>query len=152
MQTLRQAISDIVNDLRAYNLDDRFSFRFLANKLKGKIETFIKQDSEVRAIFNINEIWKAIPCVELEDADYGVCSEYYDYCDVLKRSKIKLPDVYTGRYGNFIKVLNVNNSNEYKQIKSFEYKDIKRREYRNKSIKYFWVEDGYLYIPDILIY
>lgn len=151
MQTLRSAVSDIINDLRAYNLDDKFSFRFLSNKLMGKIDIFVKQDSDLRTLFSINEIWKPIPCIELEDAPNEVCSEFYDGDYILKRSKRKIPRVYTGRSGNFIKILNVTGSNEYKQIKSFEYKDIKNREYKNKKTKYFWIENDYLYIPDVEI-
>ena len=149
MQTLRSAISDISDDLKSVNLDDRFSFRFLANKLRNKIETFIKQDADARNILMINEFWQPLFNIELEDADVIVNSEYYEYCDKLKKSKNKLPDVYTTKYGNLIKIMNINNSLEYKIIKSFEYKDIKNREFKNNNIKYCWIENQYLFIPDV---
>ncbi len=148
MQTVREAISDISDGLKALNVDDKFAFRFLANKLQGKIDTFIKQDAEGRTIFNINEIWKPLPCIKLETATYDTCSEFYEYCDIVKKSKKKIPPVFTGRYGNFIKILSLNSSKEFKVIKSFQYKDIKNREFFNKLDKYCWIEEGYLFIPD----
>jgi len=142
IKTLRQAISNVNDDLKSSNLDDRFSYRFIGRKLIKRIETFLKQDSLDRSIFNINEIWKPLKCIELKD-DYSYYGDYY-----IKRSCNKIPEVYTGKYGNFIKILNIKNSMEYKQCKPFEYKDLKNREFQNKRIKYFWIEEGYLYIPD----
>lgn len=148
MKKLNQAISDINNDLAAFNLDDRFSRRFIASKLKGKIELLLKQDTVDRTIFTINELWKSINCIELEDVQYEICSQFYEYCKCLKKSKKRIPETYTGKYGNFIKILTVDNSIEFKQTKPFLYKDIANREFKSKRIKYYWIEDGYLYIPD----
>lgn len=151
MQTLRSAVSDINNDLAAVDLDSRFSYRFIASKLKGKIETIFRQDSIDRTIFNLNEIWKPLRCIELEDANEESCSEYYEYCDCLKKSVKKIPQVFSGKYGNFIKILSVNRDIEFKQIKPFEYKEIKNREFKSKKIKYYWIEDDYLYLPDCFL-
>lgn len=151
MQTLRSAISDINNELASVDLDSRFSFRFIASKLRGRIETILRQDSTDRNILTINEIWKPLHCIALQDADSQTCSSYYEYCDCLKKSTKKIPSVYTGKFGNFIKIMVVDRSIEFKQIKPFEYKDIKKREFRSKKIQYFWIEEGYLYIPDCTI-
>lgn len=148
MTTLRKAISDIAIDLKAYNLDDKYSYRFIASKLKGNIETFLKQDSLDRTILNINELWKPIYNIALETSYDPSLNIYYDSKDYIKKSIKKIPEVYISKYGNLIKIVNINNTGEYKQIKSFEYKDIKNREFKNKRSKYFWIEDGYLYIPD----
>lgn len=151
MQTLRSAVSDINNDLASVDLDSRFSYRFIASKLKGKIENIFRQDSVDRNILNLNEIWKPLKCIDLQDADPTSCSDFYEYCDCLKRSVKKIPQVYNSKYGNFIKILAVNKDIEFKQIKPFEYKDIKNREFRSKRINYFWIEEDYLYMPDCFI-
>lgn len=146
IKTLRQVISTVVDDLKSVNLDDRFSYRFIGRKLTKRIETVLKQDSVDRTIFNINEIWKPLKCIELKDVPLSECS--YDSCETIKKSCKPIPKVYTGKYGNYIKILNVKNSMEYKQCKPFEYKDIKNRQFQNKKIKYFWIEEDYLFIPD----
>lgn len=151
MQTLRSAISDINNELASVDLDSRFSYRFIASKLRGKIETIFRQDSTDRNILTINEIWKPLHCIQLQDADSNTCSTYYEYCDCLKKSVKKIPSVYHTKFGNLIKIMTVDRSIEFKQIKPFEYKDIARREFRSNRIKYYWIEEGYLYLPDCTI-
>lgn len=148
MTTFRKAISDIVQDLKSYNLDDKYSYRFLTSKLKGNIENFLKQDSVDRTILQINELWKPLNNISLKDAYDSTFNIYYDSKDTLKKSVYKIPEVYVTKYGNLIKIVNINNSLEYKQIKSFQYQDNKNREFSTKKAKYFWIEDGYLYIPD----
>lgn len=147
-ETVRQAVSDIINDLKSTNIDDKYSFRFLASKLYNKIDFFLKQDSADRNILLLTELWKPLKKIKLEEAAYINNEFYYDYCLILKKSKFKIPKVFQTKYGNLIKILNILNSIEYKQIKPFEYKEIKNREFVDKRIKYFWIEDDYLYIPD----
>jgi hypothetical protein len=151
MQTVRSAVSDINNELASVDLDSRFSYRFIASKLRGRIENILRQDSTDRNILTISEIWKPLRCIQLEDADSISCSSYYEYCDCLKKSIKKIPSVYTGKYGNFIKIMVLDRSIEFKQIRPFEYKDIKRREFRSKKVQYFWIEEGYMYVPDCTI-
>lgn len=151
MQTLRSAISDINNDLAAIDLDSKFSLRFIASKLRGKIETIFRQDSVDRNILNINEIWAPLTCIKLEDISAEICSTLYEDCDCLKKSTKKIPQVYTTKYGNLFKILTVNKGIEFKMIKPFEYKDIKTREFKSNKIKYYWIEEGYLYLPDCFI-
>lgn len=149
MQTVRQAISDIINDLKSYDLDDKFSYRFIASKLKGNIENFLKQDAVDRTILKINELWKPLTCITLKDAYDPTCSPFYEQeYTSLRVSEKKIPEVYTTKFGNLIKIINLNNSNEYTQTKSFLYKDISNRAVKYSKIKYYWIEDGYLYIPD----
>lgn len=146
--TLRQAVSDVVGDLKAYNLDDKYSYRFLASKLRGNIENFLKQDAVDRSIFKINELWKPLKNIDLKDSYNDTNNIYFDSKTTIKKSIHKIPDVYTCKYGNLIKITNVNNSIEYQPTKPFQYKDIKNREFSDPNVRYYWIEDGYLYIPD----
>lgn len=147
MQSLRQAISDIINDLKAYNLDDKYSYRFLAEKLKGNVETFLKQDAMDRTILKLNELWKPLLKIELSDSYLYPYNRYHD-SEIIKKSIKKIPQVYTCKYGNLLKILNLNNSIEYIPTKPFAYMDIKNREIKNSKVRYYWIEDDYLYIPD----
>lgn len=148
MQSLRSAISDIITDLRSYDLDDKYSYRFLANKLKGNIENFFKQDVVDRTILKINDLWKPLHNVRLKQARDASVNAYFDDPQVAVKSIHRIPDAYNCKYGTLIKVMNLNNSLEYIQIKPFEYKDINNREYPSRKVKYYWIDDGYLYIPN----
>lgn len=151
MQTLRKVVSDIQNDLKSSNLDDRFSFRFLSSRFIGRAETILKQDISDRGILNINEIWKPLNHIELEDSSFDIFSIVYDGDEILKKSKKRIPETYATKYGNLLKILNINSTMEYKEIKPSQYKDKINREFVNKRIKYYWISDGYLYLPDSFV-
>lgn len=146
MQTLRAICSDITNELKALNLDDRFSFRFLSNRFIDRISTFLRVDARSRELLKQYDLWKPIHCVELTVVPVTTCG-FIDGCNSLKRSVIKLPEAYVTNYGSLVKVFTIVDNHEYTQIKSFEYSDYTNREFIvNKRV--FWVENGYIYIPN----
>lgn len=146
-QTLKQVLSDLSSDIKALNIDDRLSYRFLASKFKDKIQVFIRQDARSRELIRESNIWKTIRCVDLKDANNIDCDCVLDDIDnTLKKSQIKIPEAYSTTYGNLIKVFTLDGSQEYKEIKGYQNKDQSNREYG--SGKYFWLEDKYLCIPN----
>lgn len=145
MPTFRQVASDIINDVRAISLDDRLSYRYIINKLKDKASYFFHQDSESRKLFKISDLWFTIKCVPLEDVPEAECPSWLTGCKTIKRSKFRIPDTYTTKYGDAFKVLAVNNSKEFTQIKSNQFADYANNPYAKN---YFWIEDGYLWFPN----
>lgn len=144
-QTLRQVLSDLNSDVKALNIDDRLSLRFLASKFRDKIGVFIRQDAKNRELLKESNIWKPIDCVELTDVSAIDCCNVDDG-QTVKKSKIKIPEAYSTTYGNLIKVFTLDLQTEYIQIKSFQAKEQTTREYG--SGKYFWIENQHLFIPD----
>jgi hypothetical protein len=150
--TNRQVISDIVTDLRAVNLDDKVSKRYILNKLRDFASLFIKRDAEVRRIFNISDLWVDVQCVEMCEAPLVECCEVdIPDCTVVMRSKKKIPQTYETVYKELIEVYNPTYAKEFKQISPKEYINIKLRRYQDKRIKYFWFSNGYLIIPDTMV-
>lgn len=148
-KTVREIVSELATDIRAMNLDDRVSFRYLYSKFKGKVEYFLRLESKSREILKDVNVWKTISCVELEDVNNNTCG-YIDNCSSLKRSKIKLPKAMNSSYGPIIKVFTIDGRTELSITKSSEYTDYTNREYSSKKIAY-WIEDQYLYIPNTTI-
>lgn len=146
MPTFRSIISDIVNDVNSVNRDDRFSYRYLANKLRDAAKLFLKQDSDMRKIFKMYQLWKSVNCVELEDVDILQCPWYLKDCHTIKRSKIKIPKTYETSYGNAVVVSTLKNERNFKQIKAVEYSENAVNKFAKGYL--FWIEDDYLYIPD----
>jgi len=144
-QTFKQACSDIINDLRSYNLDDRLSYRAIKNKLIDAASYFTKQDAEMRKLFRLSNLWKPIECVELEEVNLSNCGG--NGCKKIMRSVCKIPESYQTGYGHALKVFNRDYSKEYLPIQPSFYKDIKARPFSSKN-GYFWISDNYLYIPD----
>lgn len=147
MPTLKKIVSDLSDDIKALNIDDRFSYRFLASKFKDKIQVFIRQDARSRELLKESNIWKPINCVNLTDANTIDCDCIEDDCQLIKKSVIQIPDAYSTTYGNLIKVFTLDGTQEYKEIHAYQHPDKATREYG--SGKYFWLENGYLFIPNV---
>lgn len=143
MTTIRKVVSDIINELSAYNLDDRLSYRYVKNRLFDAAAIFVKQDAENRRLFKLSNLWAKPECIDLEEVSFPGCES----CKTIKRTKVKLPEAYQTSYGLTLKVLNADLSAEYLPTTPSGYSDISAREYESK-IGYYWLSDGYLYIPD----
>jgi hypothetical protein len=150
--TNRQIISDIISDLRAVNLDDKVSKRHILNKLRGFAALFIKRDTDTRRLLNISDIWVDVPCVELCEAPLiDCCNIDIPNCKFVMKSKKKLPEVYETFYKELLEVHNPVYAKEFRQITPKEYKNILAREFQDKRIKYFWISNGHLIIPDSMV-
>jgi hypothetical protein len=151
-QTNRQIISDIIVDLRANNLDDKVSKRYILNKLRSYATTFIKRDFESRRLMSLTDLWTDVDCVEMcEHPLVDCCNEDIPDCTTVMRSKYKIPDTYETAYGELIEVHNPTYAKEFRQTTPKAYKNIKLREFRDKRIKYYWFSNGYLIIPDSMV-
>lgn len=151
-QTNRQIISDILTDLRANNIDDKVSKRYILNKLRDFSALMIKRDAEMRRILGLSELWTDVPCVELCEAPLVECCNVdIPNCDTVMRSRKKIPKMYQTMYKELIQVFNVKYAREFRQITPQEYKNIISREYQDRRIKYFWISNDYLVIPDAMI-
>lgn len=148
MDTIRKVISDVVHDLKALSVDDRFSNRHIYSKLTDKLKTLFKQDADSRRLLTISEIWKRIPCVPLCEADMIECCVDLPSCRRLMKSRFAIPEVFQTSYGNILKVMNLDASREFKQTTFPAYKDIVQREYKNPNVTYFILLEGYIYVPD----
>jgi hypothetical protein len=149
-QKLRQIVSDLAQDVRAINVDDRISFRYLANKFKDKFTTFLRMEGRSRDIFNHAGIWQSINYIELEDTPVNV-GEQVNGCYSLKRSKVKIPDHYSTNYGPLLKILTIDGLQEFKLLsQSYDYESYVTREY-GPSKNAAWLQDRYLYVPNTTI-
>lgn len=148
MATNRQTISDVVGELKKLNIDDRQSNRLILSRLKDKAKYYIKQDLDSRRLFKITNIWKRIKCLNMKQVDFMECGFDIPHCFCLMKSIDKLPDSYDSNYGTLVKAYVLNGSKEYIQTTLGAYKEIKRREYNDPNTKYFWIEDGHVFVPD----
>jgi hypothetical protein len=150
--TNRQIISDIVNDLRALNLDDRVSKKYILSKLRSYASLFIKRDADTRRLLNIAEIWTNIPCVELCEVPLvDCCNIDIPNCKSVMRSRKKIPELLQTLYKELIQVFNPIYSKEFIATTPQQYKNIINRAYVDPRLKYYWLSNGYLIVPDAMI-
>lgn len=150
--TNRQIISDIVNDLRALNLDDRVSKKYILSKLRSYASLFIKRDGDTRRLVNISEIWTNVPCVELCEVPIVECCNIdIPNCKTVMRSRKKLPEILQVLYKELLQVFNPIYGKEFIPTTPQQYKNIISREFVDRRLKYYWIANGYLIVPDALV-
>jgi hypothetical protein len=150
--TNRQIISDIINDLRSVNLDEKVSKRYIHNKLRGYASLFIKRDAEARKLLNITDLWTDVDCVELCEAPLADCCNIdIPDCTTVMKSKKKISEVYETLYRGLLEVHNPIYAKEFREITPKDYKDVKAREFQDRRIKYYWISNGFLIIPDSMV-
>lgn len=146
MQKLRDIVSDLSLDAKVLNIDDRISFRYLANKFRDKLSYFLRLEARSREFTKDRSIWKSLKCIELEQVATNACG-FIDSCNTLSRSKKKIPEAYNTNYGLLLKIYVIDKSRELKVIISGSYKNYVIGEYLKENL-YYWIEDGYLYVPN----
>jgi hypothetical protein len=148
MDTTRKVISDVIGTLKATSEDSRISYRLVLSILTDKVKKFIKQDADVRRLFQVSEGWKRIPCLQMKEVNMQECGFDIPQCTFMMRSVEAVPEAFQSTYGNIIKVFTIDTVKEFKQTTLFSYKDIRRREYFDKKIKYFFILEDHIYVPD----
>jgi|GEM_PF-1782997 hypothetical protein len=150
--TVRQVISDVKNDLNAVTLDGYIPAKYIHNKLIDTAKLFIKREADDRRIQQYPSIWVTIDNFEMESSNLIGCADIsVPHCERVMKSKLKLPAIYTTRYGYLLNASSLDYGRDYTQITPRAFAKTKSRRYQNPNINYFWIYNGYLVIPDSLV-
>lgn len=150
--TVNQVISDIRNDLHSVNLDDWIPAKYIHNKLLDTAKLFIKREGDDRRFQLYPSIWVTIDEFEMIESDLIGCSDIsIPYCTKVMKSKLQLPAIYTTRYGYLLNISSVDFNKNYIQTTPRIYSQIKSRRYQNPGLRYFWIYNGYLIIPESMV-
>ena len=150
MQSIRQVISQVRNKLNALKLDDRISNKLIHQTLLNYAEILIKRDSDSRKIFKNSNMIVLPENVILEEIDHtnNSLGIVVPKCKLLKKSINKLPSFFVSAYQNpLLFVSSVDESTQFDPTTQWYYSQALNREFRGKK-QYYWVEDGYLVIPN----
>lgn len=147
MQTNREVISNIRNAMKSVNIDDRLPSAFIYSLLINSAQLFIKRESETRRIYNSPELFKKIECQELIDVDDKKCSSLPIPCKNLKRTKNKIPSSFLSTFGSIMYITDINSTERLFQTTIENYIYISKREFKSRN-DYYWMNDGYIWIPN----
>ena len=148
--TQREFYSDISSMIKAENLTDWISPRFVIHEAKSIVGDYLKKDHDAKKhLARLSEGWFTLPCVKLTEVPVSTCTDVdANLCQKLMKSINRLPDTYSYSYGDIIKsVGSVNMSNFYDPVTPRQWNSIQKREYVNKNKYYYFFRDGYLFIP-----
>jgi hypothetical protein len=149
MPTNREIVTRIESGLNLLSKDTGKKSRLILRTAQNVAESYIAKRLRTRSLFRQDSLYKEVSCVELIDVDIFQCDIVeFKSCNKLKRSKKKLPDLVYSRYGPSIQeVTAIDNIYDFKLSTLAQYRIDKRRK-GHPGVEYFYVKDGYLWIPD----
>lgn len=147
--TVKEIISLVKNELNSITLDDRLSGRYIFSKIIVYTDIIIKREADSRRLFNSTNLFKKVDCFELKESNIS-CSSISLPCKSFMKSTIQIPDFYSSIYGNLLIVSSIDESNRFEQTTPENYKNILNREFKPRT-GYYWINNGYLVIPDSLV-
>jgi hypothetical protein len=152
MTSIGEAISRVRNTLKAVREDPFLTDRNIYFLLIKYGKTLLKREDNQNKLMKISSLFSYLPYVELIDVDkveagcVGVYSECY-----FKRTKDKLPDVFTGAFGPIFRtVSSIDGSTRVFRTEPGTFVSMtKTSNFKYNNQKYFWFQNGYLYLPNV---
>lgn len=149
--TVREAISEVRNDLRAVGIDVWIPGKYIHSKLISKAILFIKRESDDKRIFRYTNLWTPVCLDMIEDDIINCCNIPIPGCTKVMRSKNKIPEIYTTRFGYLGNTVTDDFGKDYTPTTPQQYKYTKSREFKDRSKRYCWIANDYLIIPDSMV-
>lgn len=145
--SIREFVSVVRNNLNSVSLDDYISSEHIYWVSISYAKMLIKREADSRKLFKNTSFFTKLPCVEMENTSISECGIDIP-CKSMMKSKNKLPNSFLSNFGSLIQVFNNTKDVDFKEISTTRYKNLYNQKYKPRNTKYFWIENGYLYIPD----
>jgi len=149
-------VSEVVNDLRALQIDDRISERYVLSKLRYYLGLFLKRENDALRLFYYDNVWTTVECLEMEEASMSECLGTTN-CKVsrIMRSVKPIPELYSYKNGLLVKeVMSVDEGHSYKPSSANDFNKVMKRDFPG-DLRYFWFRNGHLMIldgPDVVLF
>jgi hypothetical protein len=152
MTTIGEAVSRVRNTLKAVKEDPFLTDRSIYYLIIKYGKTLLKREDNMNKLMKMSSLFTYLPYMELIDVDRveADCTGVYSEC-YFKRTKDKLPNVFTGSFGPIFRTVSSIDSS----IKVFRTEPgtfvsmTKTSTYKYNKQKYFWFHNGYLYLPNV---
>jgi len=150
--TIRESISRVRNVVKAVKEDPFMTDRFIYSLIMKYAKTLIKRETKRENLFKYSTLFREIPCVDLKEVDKveACCIGIRTGC-IFMRSVDKLPTIQDYNGGPLIKsVSSVDYSTKaYKTTPELYTNMTKTSSFKYNKNKYYWIVDGYLYLPNV---
>lgn len=141
--------SRILNGLKSLTKDSRISRRYILKVAQEKAKFLISQKLGENSLYREANLHTGLECFELTKIDTVKCPIVeFRTSHTVMRSKKKLPELIYSKYGSSVKeVTSLDGSAILAPTTPHQYRLNKERKTDHKGL-YFYVKDGYLYLPD----
>lgn len=128
----------------------RLSRRYVLKTLQNKASFLISQKLNDKSLYRESTLFTTLDCFELKKQDVYKCSILeFRSCKKLMKSKKKLPNLIFSKYGSSIlEVTSVDGEHVFKPITASQYRINKKRKTDGVKQDFYYIKDGYLYLPD----
>jgi len=142
--------SRVINTLKALSKDMRLSRRYVLKTLQNKASFLISQKLNDKSLYRESNLFTTLDCFELKKQDVYKCSILeFRSCKKLMKSKKKLPDLIFSKYGSSIlEITSIDGEHIFKPITTSQYRINKKRKTDELKQDFYYIKDGYLYLPD----
>jgi hypothetical protein len=151
MNTIAEAISRVRNGIKAVDADSFITDRLIYSNILKYAKMFIKRQDGQTSQAKFNSLYKRIPCIDLIEVDkVAACCEVQSGVKI-KRSKEKLPSILEGSNGPLLRtVASIDGSVEVFRTTPQLYTSLQKTSgFKYNKKKYYWLLDGYLFIPNV---
>ena len=146
--SIREFISTVRNNLDSISTDNYVSGEYIASVGISYAKIITKRESDSRKIFKNTSMFKFIDCIKMKPSKVSECADISLPCKSIMKSVEKLPEIYLSNYGSLIMVYNITRDKDYIEANPISYKSILGQRFKSKGKGYFWIQNGYLIIPD----
>lgn len=150
MRTNGEFVSRVQNDLKTVSKDGRISKRQILHIGKSKAAFLISQKWDELTMFKEDNVITDIPCFEFEEVEAKYCDIFeFKLCKNVMKSKCKLPNIISAKNGiGVVRAFSVDEEKNYQYITPQRYQAIAKRKYVIKDDRFFYIKDGYMYLPN----
>lgn len=150
--TIGDTISRVRNVIKAVKEDAFLTDRFIYSLVLKYGKLYIKRLDDQNKIMRFQSLFEVLPCVELIEIDKvdACCSGITSGC-IIKRTKDRLPTVMEGNYGPLFRTISSMDGSIpcFKTYPATFTQMTNSTNFHYNKNKYYWYQDGYLYLPNI---
>lgn len=150
MATYGETVSRIINTFKALSKDNKLYRRHVLKVLLDKATFYISQKLQDKSLYRESNLFSVLDCFEMEAIDKIKCDiAEFRTCGTLMKSKERLPKLLYSKYGpSILEVTSIDESFDFSFVTPQQYRINKKRTNSNLDLIYYYIKDGYLYIPD----
>lgn len=150
--TIGEATSRVRNILKAVKEDPFMTDRLLYSLIQKYAKLLIRRQEVAGKLMQFHNLFEVIPCIDLIEVDRieACCLGIKTGC-TFRRTKDKLPAFLENDKGPVIRdVTTIDGSQSLEPTYPMIYTNMtKTSGFKYNKKKYYWYQDGYLYIPDV---
>lgn len=146
-----ELVSRIVNDVRALTKDEHISRRYILRIARNKATYLLSQKLRDKSLFREENLFRTIRCFRLKPDNIVKCDIVeFRRCSSLMKSTKKLPELLFSRYGSSIRAIySIDGSKVFYPTNLSKFSRSSKRRFASSSEdNFYYIRDGYLYLPN----